>query len=306
MIELCILHSHPGTALPCEDGKVFVLHTCQRSLYLSFQVDRLAPLKAQLPHAESLRSKEAYAFLLEVLCGLKSKVLAETEVTQQFKLAYAQYLKKNDRDPLLMRLIEKLFKDAKEVRTQHLNHVGQKSYASLAKKILAQKAQDSKLPVLICGSGELAQHLFFHLEKHYPLVVCARNQEKTKALAQRFGGEILEWDKRSLWRNFSLVVNTIGAHEILFGVDAFYFWQQNHPEGSAFIDLGYPSVIQTPLQAEHSVYRLPDVFKLGEEIEEKKHHHLTAAQHLVWGLTEKRMPSLTNPAAFFTREHRFA
>ena len=66
----------------------------------------------------------AYMFLLETICGLKSRMLGENEIVSQFKEAFALYLAKEDKNPYIIQVFEKLFKDAKEIRTKYLDRIG--------------------------------------------------------------------------------------------------------------------------------------------------------------------------------------
>ena len=285
---------------------MFSLHTCQRSIFVSFQLSWPANFTPHPLQMEKYQGAKAYGFLLEILCGLQSKIVAESEVAQQFKQAYTAYLQQKERCSNVIRLLEKLFKDAKVVRSQYLNKIGQKSYAYLAKKILAQNLSTQNTPVLILGNGELAQHQLFHLEKHYPLAVCGRNKQKILDLKSRFNFEYLPWENRHQWRKYHKVINTIGASEILFDTDAFYSWDQDHQSSKAFIDLGFPSVIDTELGPTDGVYRLVDIFKLADEIEEKKRQHLSHAQALIGSLTQKRVNSWMVSSPKISGEQHFA
>jgi glutamyl-tRNA reductase len=117
----------------------FVLRTCQRTLVLAFD---LYPFHhTELPKHELVSGNDAYLFLLETICGLKSKLIGENEIVGQFKDAYKIYASSTLKDTKLLLILEKLFKDAKDIRTQYLIGISQKTYASLTRRHLIQKAK---------------------------------------------------------------------------------------------------------------------------------------------------------------------
>lgn len=91
---------------------------------------------------------DAYRFLLEILCGLQSPMLGETQVMGQFK----SFLAALGRDEAwLNRLGQRLLTDAREVRTKHLQGLGSRSYGSAVRRFVA----GARHTVLI-GTGKLA------------------------------------------------------------------------------------------------------------------------------------------------------
>ena len=107
--------THPEVELT---GTTFILKTCQRSLVLSLNN---CPFKSQDLQAHELKTgATAYFFLLETICGLKSKLIGENEIVGQFKEAYKIYSQSTFKDTKLLLILEKLFKDAKDIRTQYL------------------------------------------------------------------------------------------------------------------------------------------------------------------------------------------
>src|SRR5262245_7763142 len=76
---------------------------------------------------------EAYRLLLEILCGLQSPMLGETQVLGQFKT----FLTTLDADQAwLSRLGQRLLADAREIRTEHLQGLGSRSYGSAVRRHL--------------------------------------------------------------------------------------------------------------------------------------------------------------------------
>lgn len=124
--------------------------TCLRSLAISFAPE--GSVKGTAPeHTELYEGKAAYQFLLEIICGLHSPILGETEVFGQFKNFTESWMKE---EPLSCNLVQSLFADAKKVRKLHLSGLGSQSYGSWVRKCLSETK-----PVHLLGSGQLAQDI---------------------------------------------------------------------------------------------------------------------------------------------------
>src|SRR5438132_9187889 len=102
-----------------------VWRTCLREVAFAADVDAMPE-----SHRDGLQMVEgdAYRMLLEILCGLQSPMLGETQVMGQFK----GFLASLGRDQAwLNRLGQRLLADAREVRTSHLQGLGSRSYGSV-------------------------------------------------------------------------------------------------------------------------------------------------------------------------------
>lgn len=274
------------------EGDVFVLRTCQRTILVGHN---LAPFQYVNSRADMEVHEEemAYQFLLETICGLKSRLVAENEITGQFKEAYLTYLKNSFKAPLIMNVLEKLFKDAKEVRTLYLHNVGQQSYAGMSRHFLKQKKKCGK--VLLVGSGSLTKDLIKLLDKHYEIYVSARSEEKIKELLKQFTHKSIKtvsWKDYSSYETFELIVNTIGADDTTIFNDVFFKnWKK--AQGEIFVDLGTPSVIKTEMSEKHGVYRLEHVFKEAQKLEKEKEQKVEKAKDHIVKLVEKRKLSFS-------------
>lgn len=124
--------------------------TCLRSLAISFAPE--GSFSGTPPEqTEVYEGKEAYQFLLEIICGLHSPILGETEVFGQFKTFTESWMKS---EPLSRNLVQSFFADAKKVRQLHLSGLGSQSYGSWVRKCLSETK-----PVHLLGSGQLAQDI---------------------------------------------------------------------------------------------------------------------------------------------------
>src|SRR6266850_7962191 len=101
------------------------------------------------------RGRDAYGFLLEVICGLNSPLLGETAVMGQFREFCAHSRFSNT--PwgwFLRRFTSNLLVDAKSVRHDHLQGIGSQSYGSLVRQHVKGTPT-----VAVLGAGKLAREI---------------------------------------------------------------------------------------------------------------------------------------------------
>lgn len=141
--------------------------TCLRSLAFVNGTPSFT-LKSQ---DEIYKGAEAYQFLLQIICGLHSPIVGETEVFGQFKaFASAWVLKSPRHQPLVQRILN----DTKALRSKHLSGIGTQSYGSWLRKNL----NTSRIHLL--GAGHLAEEIVPYLAKHGEVVVHARTPSKVQ------------------------------------------------------------------------------------------------------------------------------
>lgn len=257
----------------------FVLKTCQRTLVLDYLEN------SRLNSSMQYQGREAYIYLLEVICGLKSKLIGENEIVGQFKMAYKEYVMSHDKNNSLITILEKLFKDAKEIRTEYLLGLSQKTYASIARKKIVNHGRASE--VLVLGSGQLAEDLINQFKKKTTVYISARNLEKANRLAQMHDLHIIPWKNSHLYLNFPFIANSIGFEGELLGQDFFEKWDQKY-DNKLFVDLGSPSCINTYLDMNSGVMRLDEIFEEGAVHESHKINQIKNARSAMTKLTEKR------------------
>ena len=104
---------------------------------------------------ELYHGAKGYQFLLELICGLHSPLLGETEVLGQFREFYlTRPFSENSWGDFLRQLTADLLRDAKHIRQQYLQRLGHRSYGSQASQWL------HGLPVIgVLGAGQLVREL---------------------------------------------------------------------------------------------------------------------------------------------------
>lgn len=261
--KLKLLNFAAGTHIDLKpDGQVLIIKTCQRIMLIGIS-DSIYQYKNLPDCSDFLTGEGAYQFLLETICGLKSKILAEYEIVSQFKKELQNFLKEKNRDSRIIKIMEKIFKDSKEIRTNHLQGICQLSYSGISRKILLKFCQSTseKETVIITGTGKLAEDLIKLLYKKFNLIVIGRNIDRLDELSNIYNVQILNLSQISTLKKFPYIINTIGAEVILFDENFFEPWLKNQISNNLFIDLGSPSSIKTALTPKQGVYHLEDIFQ---------------------------------------------
>jgi glutamyl-tRNA reductase len=276
-------------------GEFFVLQTCQRYLLLGFEplpdIDPVLVPSLGNSLARIYRGPAAYRFMLEIICGLQSQLLAEQEITSQFRAAFRQYATLPHKDPDLLLVLEKLLKDNKDIRHRYLQGLGQQSYAGICRYLLNKNAPHHA--VLILGTGELCLDLIKLLHKRYQIHLSGRNEAVVRELCQRHGLVYIPWKNDAAYAQFPNIINTIGDETtLLWASDFFEAWQAGPFREKIFIDLGIPSVIRTADGVANHVFRLPDLFKIGNTLDEQKKKMVVMAHRYIAQLCTHRAITL--------------
>jgi glutamyl-tRNA reductase len=132
-------------AAPAFSTDALVWTTCVRQVAF-IDGPSTVPEAAQVWHDE-----EAYQHLLEVICGLHSPIVGETEVLHQFKV-FADGL--GPRDAGWKEICSRLLADARTIRARHLIGLGSRSYGSVVRRYLRDCRR-----VAVFGTGMLAKDI---------------------------------------------------------------------------------------------------------------------------------------------------
>ncbi len=148
--------------------------TCLRLIQLRWGDEDVA-VPAGFDH---YTGEKAYQFLLEIICGLHSPVVGETEVFGQFK----NFKAKESFSYALQVVVDNLIADTKKIRDQYLKDLGGQSYGSVVRKCAKEYRT-----VAFIGAGQFTQELLPWVYKEGKVVtVYARDIEKAKTLQERY------------------------------------------------------------------------------------------------------------------------
>ena len=138
--------------------------TCVRSLLIG-----TPDIKTGQQYDEVYRGEEATRFLTEIVAGLKSPMLGETEVHGQFKEFIGQ-IENEVSEELFLELMSVHFL-ARKVRSEFLKNLGCQSYGSFARKKMKEVKE-----LTIFGSGQLAKEILpWLVKKRNPVNVICRS-----------------------------------------------------------------------------------------------------------------------------------
>jgi glutamyl-tRNA reductase len=272
------------------DGSVFYLKTCQRQMIVGFgksPFNFFDPEKAKNQQVKDLlMGQEAYTFLLETLCGLRSRLMGENEIVGQFRQAFKNFLTLENRDNSLITVFEKLLKDGKEIRTYYLKDISQLSYSGLARQCIQRKIKSG--PVVVLGSGQLAADLIKVLGKKYKIILCARNVERVNELCKKDHVIAHPYETLKDIYNYPAIINTIPCKMPFITAEKIKIWKQNPQESRLFVDLASPTAFDAEVQLDSSIMLLADLFDLGENIATLKDKKIENAREAIKDITTKR------------------
>jgi glutamyl-tRNA reductase len=123
VVDFCVWQRSPQASPNASPWPVF--RTCRREIAFA------EPASMPPADAETLSGETAYAHLLQVICGLDSPMLGETEVMHQFR-TFVDGLPAEHHS--LQSLGRRLLADARAVRAQHLSGLGSRSYGSAVRR----------------------------------------------------------------------------------------------------------------------------------------------------------------------------
>ena len=181
--DLVVIHDQTGT----EDSLAAEPHslrwqTCLRRIILLNRAENRSLIASARANSEIHQGKDAYRFLLEVVCGLRSPLIAETEVLGQFR----DFCTKTKFPPtswgwFLRHLTADVMVDAKGVRRRHLESLGSQSYGGLVRQLL--KGIPS---VALIGAGHLASEIVPWLIGKAHLTLFCRNPLRAQTLVDKY------------------------------------------------------------------------------------------------------------------------
>jgi glutamyl-tRNA reductase len=185
-VRLALIHQAPGDG-PRPRGAA-VWQTCLRDVLFV----------RDLPHDEPddrvVTDADAYALLLEVVCGLRSPLAGETEVQSQFKAFLSTLDASADRD--LLRIGQRVLADAKSIRQRHLQGVGVVAYGALAARFVPAGRR-----VVLVGTGALASDLATTLSDRHHVDQWSRRLDadaRYRVLATATDGQVRSTDSATM------------------------------------------------------------------------------------------------------------
>ena len=265
-----------------------VISTCNRTeFYLVAPVAREAfdSLEAHLaeqtqlhgsaaPHFYRKEKSEAARHLCQVVSGLDSMMLGETEIFGQVKHAYQSALEAGATAGVLNRLFQRAFSVGKKVRTETSIQIGSTSVGNvavdLAEKIFGH-LKDSE--VMILGAGEMSRITAQSLVSRgaRSIFVANRSFDRAMELAAEMGGSAVRFDEwQSVLERVDVVISSTGSpHAIVHRADVEKVRRARKFRPLFFIDIAVPRDIDPAVGEIEEVY-LYDIDTLEQLAEEAR------------------------------------
>lgn len=165
-------------------GEWLQFDTCMRKMIIGEAGD-LEKIKSISRESDDVfRGHDAYRFLLQVICGLHSPLVGETEVYGQFKNTVASYtVPETPWGTQIQKVVQALFEDAKKIRQTYLVDLGSQSYGSILRRELKGLKN-----IHILGAGHLVQEVLPWLckDERTVHVHCRNPQKGTESLSEAF------------------------------------------------------------------------------------------------------------------------
>ena len=228
-------------------------------------------------NAFSFFNHAAVKHFFEVSAGIDSMMVGENEILAQIKDSYAQAKKTSAVGPVLNRLVQKSFQQAKWARTHTGIAKGQTSIGMVAVELASRiYGKLKKSRVLVLGSGEVAEKTVeaFCGRGVRQITVSSRTYENARSLANRFEGSALEFQHfNKHLAQFDIIVASTSAPETVLDLNELQTAISQRPHIPYFlIDLAMPRDI--PKQAEDLdnvfLYDLEDLAQIANQNKESR------------------------------------
>ena len=227
-----------------------------------------------LSHFYRLAKGDAVRHLCQVVSGLDSMVLGETEIFGQVKQSYDAALKAGTTGGVLNRVFQRAFGIGKKVRTQTSIQEGSTSIGNvavdLAEKIFGH-LKDSE--VMILGAGEMSRLTAQALVSRgaRSIFVTNRSFERAEELAKEMGGRAVKFDEwHRVLPKVDVVISSTGApHAIIHKADVEKARRARKFRPLFFIDIAVPRDIDPAVGEIEEVY-LYDIDTLEQLAEEAR------------------------------------
>lgn len=193
-------------------GELWSFRTCLRKILI---VSESSLASIQLVEGDEVfRGADAFRFCLQVIAGLQSPLIGETEVAGQFRTVVQNFaIPHGPWGHQLKRFFAALFEDVKKVRQKHLTDLGSQSYGSLLRRDLRGCKQ-----IHIVGAGGFVKDLMPWLNKDgAKIVVHARNILKAQQTLNEFSNiEFQSLEQLQVGAGVLLVAAPIAARDLVF------------------------------------------------------------------------------------------
>ncbi|HEV3005828.1 MAG TPA: glutamyl-tRNA reductase [Pirellulales bacterium] len=248
--------------------------------------------------------EDAVRHLFTVAASLDSMVVGETQILAQVKRAYDLALAHGNTGPYTNQIFQAALRVARRVATETSINEKRVSIASLAvadfAKRIFERFDDKR--VLVIGAGEIGAETLRYLQDEgaCDVTVVNRDFERAAALAQRWGGRAVPWERlgESL-AAADLVISTTGAERpVVLLADFQRIEPARYQRDLCILDLAIPRDFDPAIADSKNVYlyTLDDLEAACQRNRRERERELPAARRIVEQETAQFMAELRHHA----------
>lgn len=241
------------------------------------------PSEELKPHLYCKKNQEAVNHLFQVVSGLDSMVLGETQILGQIKSFFFAAQQEGTTGTLFNMLFKQAITFGKRVHAETV--IGQNpvsvSYAAveLAKKMFASLNGKS---ILLIGAGKMSELTAKHFTaaSETRVQVVNRTLQHAQELAKRFQGEACSWEQLpQLLLEADVVVSSTGATEMVITAEQYASVLQKRTSPIFLIDIAVPRDIEPTLHQIENVF-LYNIDDLNDIVDGNKKIRLKEAEKI--------------------------
>jgi glutamyl-tRNA reductase len=203
--------------------------------------------------------REAVRHLFRVSAGLDSMLLGEAEILGQVREAYRFAHEHGATGPVLNRLFQGALETGKRVRAE--TELGTRPMSVAAAGIkLAERifGKLSERTALVLGAGTIGEQVISALRDRgiAHLFVMNRSRDSAEALAEQFGGKVLEWGNWEVGLSAAdVVVSSVAAEQTVLQRQPLEDAMVARSNRALFLmDLGLPRNIEASAASIYNIY----------------------------------------------------
>lgn len=232
--------------------------------------------------------RSAVRHLFRVSAGLDSLLLGEAEILGQVREAYRIAHEHGATGPVLNRLFQGALETGKRVRSETELGARPMSVAAagvkLAERIFGKLADRT---ALVLGAGTISEQVVSTLRDRgvAHLFVMNRSRDRAEALAQQFGGRVLDWGN---WETALLapdvVVTSVSAEEPILPRNVLEQAMAARSNRALFLmDLGVPRNVEPAATALYNlyIYNIDDLTEIVEQNRNARESEVPRAEAIV-------------------------
>ncbi len=279
----------------CNRCELYGVGTCDYTALFAAVHDKLTPQVATWSdNLYILRQQQAVAHILAVVAGIDSLILGETQITGQFKRAFALASEAQTCGAVMQQILQTSLATAKKIRTQ--TAIGKRTVSiSHAAIMLAQKifTDIAAAHVLIMGAGEMASIAARHAIKQgvSSLVIANRTRARAVELCAQLHPQAVASDLTTLPTHLAwadIVITATNSGEFIIS-PAHIEQAQHQRRGKAMtlIDISLPRNIDPRSQAMENVYLfdLDDLRQITDQnMQARRRAAAQAEEHVARGV----------------------